>query len=569
MFAIEVNFLTGRYVATSHYDRRLPEWPPHPARLFSAMTAEWAVSRDSAEREAFSAEREALEWLEAQPPPSIAASDENPRKVVSHYVPVNDIAIVSQSAYRNKLGRIEKLNESYWAEINASDGEITAKVEKIQDKINKELDVSNLTDKSGQTNYEEALKMLPDGREKQERFFPSVKPEKPRVTFIWDAMPQSELVVVIDNLIERVTRLGHSSSLVSCRVIKEPPSPTLVPARSGVSLRGVTEGQLEALTRKFEAHQGNKPRTLPFIPVRYKEIREPTPDILQSNTAGDWQVFAFNLNSRSVPSTRTVAVTKVFRAAIFHHAQNPLPEGLTGHRQDGAPSLLPHVGFYALPWVGHEHSDGRIMGLALNIPNSLDENTVNTLYKSINSWEQGQGPSDLQLNFGKRGTLSMQRLVSTSELITLRRSRWSRPSRRWATATPIALPTHPGKLSRGKTETRSKAWQKAEEAVARSCQHVGLPEPSHVAVSFSPFIHGARPAPDYPAFSQTGTKGNEVCRKLLHATIIFDNPVSGPLVLGAGRFLGLGLLLPLSEQTQSRKSQQIHDSEKKNSGEKK
>ncbi len=83
MFAIEINFLTGRYVATSHYNRRLPEWPPHPARLFSALVAEWAVEQDPTERQA-------LEWLEAQPPPSITASDELPRKVVKHFVPVND-----------------------------------------------------------------------------------------------------------------------------------------------------------------------------------------------------------------------------------------------------------------------------------------------------------------------------------------------------------------------------------------------------------------------------------------------------------------------------------------------
>ena len=41
-FGIEVNFLTGRFVATCHNDRRQPEWPPHPARLFSALVAAWA-----------------------------------------------------------------------------------------------------------------------------------------------------------------------------------------------------------------------------------------------------------------------------------------------------------------------------------------------------------------------------------------------------------------------------------------------------------------------------------------------------------------------------------------------
>ena len=52
-FGIEVNFLTGRYVATFHNDRRQPEWPPHPARLFSALVAAWADADepDRSERE--------------------------------------------------------------------------------------------------------------------------------------------------------------------------------------------------------------------------------------------------------------------------------------------------------------------------------------------------------------------------------------------------------------------------------------------------------------------------------------------------------------------------------------
>ena len=79
-FGIEVNFLTGRYVATFHNDRRQPEWPPHPARLFSALVATWADA-DEPDR----SEREALEWLEAQGHPAIAASCAVPRKVVSHF----------------------------------------------------------------------------------------------------------------------------------------------------------------------------------------------------------------------------------------------------------------------------------------------------------------------------------------------------------------------------------------------------------------------------------------------------------------------------------------------------
>ena len=39
MLTIEVELLAGRYAATEHNDRSRAEWPPHPARFFSAMVA--------------------------------------------------------------------------------------------------------------------------------------------------------------------------------------------------------------------------------------------------------------------------------------------------------------------------------------------------------------------------------------------------------------------------------------------------------------------------------------------------------------------------------------------------
>jgi len=541
VFAIEINFLTGRYVATSHYNRSLPEWPPHPARLFSAMVAEWAVDQDPSEREA-------LEWLEAQSPPSITASDEYPRTVVKHFVPVNDSAIVSKSAYRNKLGRVQNLEKSYQAEIDAFEGEVSAKLERIQEKINKELNVDNLVNPLGTTATKSAEEMLPEGRVKQERFFPSVRPEKPRVTFTWNTVPQAEVSEVLDKLISRITRIGHSSSLVSCRIITQPPPPRLIPSTTGESLRGIALGQLQTLEREFDKHKGIKPRSLPYVQVRYREFEEPKPGLAKPNNAGSWQVFALNLNSRSVPSTQTAEITKVFRGAVFKHAQDPIPEGLTGHQTNGAPSKLPHVGFYTLPWIGHEHSDGRIMGVALNIPDSLDNETIQAVYRAINNWEKGQGPTNLSLYFSNNTNLTIQRLTTNSDLATLRPRRWRKESLKWVTATPIALPIHPGKLAKGTSQARTKAWKNAEESVVKSCLHVGLPEPSYVTVSFDPFILGARPAPQYPAFSQTGADGQKISRKLVHAAITFDTPVSGPLALGAGRFLGLGLMIPVVDR---------------------
>lgn len=546
MLAIEVNFLTGRFVATAHHDRSRPEWPPHPARLFSALVATWGEGEDSHEREA-------LEWLEAQSPPSIVVPDGTPRKVLTHFVPVNDSKVVkSIDKYMENARKIETLEKELQVALQESEGEITKAVEKLQKDLDKakEFQVwATFGDKS-----DPDLSLMPEHRPKQARTFPSVTPDEPRVTYLWSTSPSSEIAEALDGLTERVTRIGHSSSLVSCRLATDPPSPNRIPSEAGEPLRCIREGQLAALEKLHKSHEANKPRTLPFEPVRYKEVdidKAGKPPSILADTAGEWLVFEFVAKDRNVPATQTVAIASVFRLALLHYADDPIPESISGHQPNGQPSPDPHVGFLALPWVQSEHSDGRIMGAAINLPESMNEDSKNAVYRAIAKWEAERQGEPLKLTFGAKGDMSMTRMTGPSQLVTLRRNRWNGKSQRWATATPIALPTHPGQLSKGTAPSRAKAWAKAEEIIANSCRHVGLPEPTDVVVSFSPFVPGSRPASKYPAFKQRGRDGNQVARRLVHAAVTFDQPVRGPLLLGSGRFLGLGLMVPVRAEGDS------------------
>src|SRR3954447_3622880 len=85
MFALEIEYLTGRAVASGRDDRDAAEWPPHPGRLFMALVAAFA-EHDSTD----AAERAALRWLECQPPPALWATDAGRREVHTVFVPVND-----------------------------------------------------------------------------------------------------------------------------------------------------------------------------------------------------------------------------------------------------------------------------------------------------------------------------------------------------------------------------------------------------------------------------------------------------------------------------------------------
>ncbi|MCY4653008.1 MAG: type I-U CRISPR-associated protein Csb2, partial [Dehalococcoidia bacterium] len=411
-FGIEVNFLIGRYVATSYNNRRQCEWPPHPSRLFSALVATWA---DADEPD--SGERETLEWLEALGPPAISAPKAVPRSVGSHFVPVNDAAIIGASLQERKAIRTYGLMDQLEEELVASKGEVTRRVSQIQDRLARELNVSQQDNNVGNTNPNSAVQMLPEQRTKQERFFPSVTLDDPRVTYLWEGHLTEGLRQALDGLLSRVSRLGHSSSLVSCRLTSGDCSVNLAPGDGGVSLRTVRQGQLDELERQYERHGGVSPRSLPYTGVRYKDVdavaHEGQRESLQPNTAGEWVVFEFAHNSRSFPSWRAVELATAMRSAMLSYAEEPIPEGVSGHKFDGQPTDTPHAAFLPVPFVGHEFADGRILGMALSIPNSLDDATRRAAFRAVGIWEKSvsRNPSyPLRLTLGSKGVAYMERI---------------------------------------------------------------------------------------------------------------------------------------------------------------
>lgn len=511
-FGIEVNFLTGRCVSSSHNNRKRSEWPPHPARLFSAMVAAWV----DAEKPNLP-ERAALEWLETLPPPSIAASDAIPRTVVSHFVPVNDPSIIPRKWYEQRANKVSDLtSDELQRELSISGDEITKKAARTQREITKLRDVENQVLNTGTTNPSSALEMFPEYRGKQERFFPSTTPDEPRVTYIWNIKPQDNILKAFDRLLKRVTRLGHSSSLVSCRIVTETPEPNRIPNDEGESMRAFQTGQLKDLEKRHAYHMGTKPRSLPYIDVSYRTLRDTdSSKSLQThmpNTAGEWIVFEFSHESRNFPPTKIVELTTAMHAAILHYAEQPIPEEISGHRMDGSPTIIPHVSFLPLPNIGFEHSDGRILGIAVSLPNVLKKSSRRAVLQAIGRWEEEASTLQsrrnrktrivLRLTLGALGVVYMYRLRSPTSLVSLRPLIWQHASRHWVSATPIALPRHPGSLSKGTGSARAKAWAEAESAVRTACSHVGLLEPLSVKVSLNPFLVAARPVRSYPAFNQ-------------------------------------------------------------------
>ena len=544
-FGVEVNLLTGRFVATCHNDRRRSEWPPHPARLFSALVAAWADADEPDYKE-----RAALEWLESQKPPAIASSAAVPRKVVSHFVPVNDASIFG-TWYERKASNVAKLTIERKTVLADSGGEVTKRVAQIERLLDKAREVETQVGNTGNTNATSAVAMLPEQRGKQERFFPSVTPEDSRLSYIWDVPAPNDVASVLDQLLQRVTRLGHSSSLVSCRVTTAHPGVSFEPGAGTASMRVVRRGQLVELERRYARHGDTMPRSLPYTDVQYRAVTEATQEteeLRQPNTVGQWIVFEFGHGFRNMPATRAVKVATAMRKSIFRYTDDPIPEELSGHQMDGRPTAAPHVAFLPLPYVGYEHADGRLLGMAISVPDTLSDMARQALYRAIGNWEQVMASQSklLELTLGSLGVVQLSRVLGPADMFTLRPEVWSKAACQWVSVTPIALPRHPGRLTQGTAAARTKAWSRAEASVISASEHVGLPEPSSVEVSLAPFLAGTLPVRSFPAFSHGGRNDKSVQRQLVHASLTFEKPVVGPLMVGAGRFLGMGLMRPVT-----------------------
>jgi CRISPR-associated protein Csb2 len=554
MLAIEVELLGGRYAATAHNDRSAADWPPHPARFFSALVA--ALH----ENEPVDAdERDALLWLEQQPAPSLdvdlSVSDEvGRRRVLDVFVPVNDISLVGdvERQLREAGEAVTILSAALETpatekELKSAEKDLWREKRKLERRLSglKQIDVN-----PSKLALATATALLPDGRTRQVRTFPVVLPARSWFLFIWSADVPATLRGALDRLCERVTRLGHSSSLVRCTIVERPSTATLVPDDDGQEvLRTIGPGQLRRLENEFARHQGVENRVLPAVPKRYAPPRVAggdAPTTARSIFSDEWITFERVGGARPLSSRATDLSRALREALIEQHGSRTLPSWLSGHREDGGPTELPHVAFVSLPFVGNEHADASVQGCAIVMPRGLGPTEREALLRLIAAWELDRAiDSDGTMELA-RATLPPVRLrrVDLSGKLALNPRRWCRPALRFITATPIALDRNPGNLRSNKQGAAHKASIQAQQFIANACERIGLPRPNSVEVSLAPLLPGTQPV---HAFLPWPGRPDRTARVRAHADIRFGELVRGPVLVGAGRYFGLGLCLPVPD----------------------
>ena len=251
-------------------------------------------------------------------------------------------------------------------------------------------------------------------------------------------------------------------------------------------------------------------------PSRRLAKSRPRPPI----TAARWHLP----DAGTPPVAETVAIGHLLRRAVMKLAKEP-SNALSGRTDSGRrEDQHKHAHYLAFSC----NDDGRIDTLAIWAPEGLGERD----FAGITSLRYLRSPKDLR----RLGTyrLGLEVLASKGDE-DLALPEFTGQSQEWVSATPYI----PGRSS------RSKNWNDTEERMANVTDdlneelgHRGFPKPSLIEeceeVNKPDWRRYRRIRPGQPGRGRPAT----------WLRLVFDNPVPGPLALGALSHFGLGLFKP-------------------------
>ncbi len=379
--------------------------------------------------------------------------------------------------------------------------------------------------------------VMPDYRSRQPRRFPAFRPDDPRVQLVWRNVDVDDNTLSnLNALAAHTAYIGHSASVTRCRFSVGSGSEDTVPAK-----RRVYQGRLAQLEHDYAA--GRRPQPGEIV-RRAPSVADETP---RSAFADRWLVLEHV--DGTMPDLRGCAlVAKALRNALMSGykasgREQSIPAVVSGHAADGSPSADPHLAIVPLAFVGSRYADGHVLGFALVPPDDgalLDQPEFQDAVRNIAKWQDEPGRRELKLTAnGFDLTFSVNAAVA---LRSLDPRPYVAVARTWATCTPVVLDRH--------LKATGNAARDAEiaELIRQACVHAGLPAPPRVAPGKHSAMNGAPPTSRsrrVPKWTGWRVPTSLASRQLTHAILQFEAPVRGPVIIGAGRFAGLGLCRPL------------------------
>lgn len=474
-----------------------PEWPPAPARLFQALVAGAAVGQRLPD-----AVLPALRWLEGLPPPLIAAPPRRLGQAVDAYVPNNDADALADPTDPSGIRTAKRIQPSLF------------------DGAQPLLYVWNLPEREGRADVimAAAQSLYQFGR---------------GVDMAW-----ARAHVLADD--ELHATLQHYRGLVH-----RPSGQAATRHRLPCPLPGSLDSLLQRhrAPRLRSEHTGKKARVLFTNPpkARFAVI----------SYAPERRLALYELRDRQThrlwpwPVQHAVALVEQVRDAAADRLRRAMPEAteaiercLIGRAADdsGAVPIAQRIRLMPLPSIGAAHADFSIRRLLVEVPGGCP----------IAAADVDWAFSGLQRVDAETGELGAWLLVRAEQAAM--QTHYSTATRHWLSVTPVALPVAAARRriepSRRRAEAKGSAERGAEEgravaAVQQALRHADVTAVAvQVHVQREPFSgHGQR-AEDHGAATRFAKE------RLWHVAITFDRPVAGPLVIGDGRFVGLGVMAP-------------------------
>ena len=485
---LSVRFHDGRYHGAG-------DWPPAPARLFQALVAGAAKGAELSDTD-----KAALEWLETLDAPVVASPAVRPGQLFRNYVPNNDLDAVG-----GDLRRVDKIR--------------TAKT--IRPHIfNTETPLLFIWTFDSGASSEDHARTICQIAERLYQLGRGVD-----MAWVW-----AELLNA-DEIEGRLARHGG--------VVYRPNE-----GGSGKTLLCPGKGSLASLEKRYDANRARFTYVKEGRKSRQLFSQSPKPHFAKIAYATPSHRFLFEIRAATFdepfvpwPSKRATELVLNLRDKAAGRLKEALPNAsgtidrvLIGRNATEADKAV-RVRILPLPSIGHNHADRAVRRVLVDVPPNCPLRADDLAWSFSGLTETNPTTGGMLWNLvrtGERGMLEHYGIDANEQ----------RGFRVWRTVTPVALPVmRTGGETTGAKRVAGEA--KAARAVMQALRHVGVTTPvASVRVQREPFDRNGARAEEFAMPERF------VARNLRHVEIAFAQTVHGPLVIGNGRYLGLGLMAP-------------------------
>ena len=312
--------------------------------------------------------------------------------------------------------------------------------------------------------------------------------------------------------------------------------PVLVASASGIELRVPKAGSLLSLERnyvdflkRYESPGVTKLESPGAIyePVTYVTgVTRPSVAFRLVDVDGNTVAIRQQLIAPLVGIIRDAANRPNVIASL---GQGVVDREIKGHPSEGSTN---RISILPLPTIREGPTDGRIRRVMLAQPFESD----GAICRAIGRLFQGQSLTPLKEE--KRfPPIYLEQITRRARDTVL--PYYTAIARTWASVTPVLLPGYDDrKQHRGDHQKR---LARAEQLARKALAHAGIETSVGLALSRVPSWGGALHARDY----SPRDKLKHYPR--YHLRLTFDQPMTGPLAIGAGRHAGFGVLAACQE----------------------